>query len=93
MNIRKQDPELPNTIRRCVCGDEMIIAEKLLRCSPEDEVEYVISLNSAYLGNRRSKLKGIWNILRGKEKTYAEIVLTESDFRKFLVGCATLMHK
>lgn len=85
--------DLPNNICRCVCGNEMLIAEKLEKYSPDEESEYAIAFTSSYLGSKRGRLRGIWNILRGKEPWYAEVIIPESDLRKFLVGCVTLMHK
>lgn len=75
---------------QCTCGCTKLFLEKInneeLYGCPD---EYAVTFMTNYLGNqKRSKLQIIWNILKGKETWYSEVILTkenaESFFRKGL---------
>lgn len=77
-----------NTQRLCLpCDDygEMLVIDKI---SIDNEVDYDISFQDAYLGNRdtlKMRIKHAFQILFKKPVYYADIIVNEKRMRDFLV--------
>lgn len=64
-------------IVECECGCCKVIVDLYDWLDKKDEVG--ISFVSSYLGNRRNKLRAIWNCLKNKETYYAEALVNREE--------------
>lgn len=79
MNFKEKSLYLP-----CEDYGETLVINKFI----EDEIEYEISIQDSYLGNKntlKTRIKHAFQILFKKPVYYADIIVNEKRMRDFLV--------
>lgn len=81
-------------IVECECGCRKLVIDLSNWGDKEDRDEDVgISFVSSYLGNKRSKLRALWNCLRNKETYYAEVLMTREKAITFFEEVVEMLKK